>query len=291
MAQTPRTSSSHNRLALLTREVEALQAALAKPEEHVPWYKEQSKVVSVIALSVSLLSLGFSFWNTRNQNILTAQSALPATLEKIAQARVEMVKLQESNISPAAKTAIYSTYNGELVFLTHYAVSLFRDRLNGDVDNVTSVELAHIAFELAASNDYAQAREFAEVAEQKARTIIDRAAALRLRGNIEYAIGDVDAARSFYARAVDIFETGDFADADLNTRAYYNINTNIMWAQSERNLNNVDQWRTRAAAAIAEAQRLPCGLYRSSMERYIQEQLAVPILQKCSNAVSPIKNP
>src|SRR5260221_11531356 len=174
-----------------------------------------------------------------------------------------------SNAGPSPDTVkdqIAKIYNGEIAFLAKHALAVYEDRLYGDSywfgNNATSAEVANLGYDLANINDYAQASHLAQSAEKTAASLIDRTAAYRLQAMLDFGTSTgknsgIKNGREQYARAITIFNEKDYADADIFTRAYYNINTHLNWAQSEATANNPVDAFNQAQLAMNEADSLP----------------------------------
>lgn len=220
------------RLEEMKGDIEALQGA--KKDVPKPWYKTIPTVISMTAL---LFSFGTTYVSNRRiaaQDIQSRRQELRSLLQRLSVLPKEMAEVGKKYQDDAGSAAFVSGYiNQENALLARNAAEIAKKLPQ---DAVSATDFYAIAVALQNSYDLMGAQEFLGYSIATSPDFNTEIAALRVRANLKYLLGDADAGRLEFQRALEIFSK--HPQYDPYTRTSTNVQTEVSWAISEANINS-----------------------------------------------------
>ncbi len=215
--------------------VEAAGGA-APPSESVPWYRSISTVISVTALAFSFGTTAVSYRRAEMQDVQSSRQELRGILQRLSAIPREMLDATKKyQGDPGAITGMSQLYNQESTVLSRQAGEIVK-RLPKNVVSATECYAIAVAFQT--SYNLAAAKEFLQMALDKANNFNDEIGAVRSSGFLEFLTGQPQAGRVRYQQALNIF--AKYPNYDPYTVASTNISTELFWGGSEAAAGNFD---------------------------------------------------
>jgi hypothetical protein len=181
------------------QEVDALQVAAMRTT--APWYKQAAVVVSAMALLFSFGTTYVSYRHTESQDVQASRTELRSILQRLSALPRENAELQDKyKLDPAVLAGLSGMMNQENSILSSQAVEV-AERIS---DKVTATESYAIAMALQNSYQAARSAEFLRHAIDKATDMNADVSAVRAYGGYLFAVGQAEAGRQQFAKAVDI---------------------------------------------------------------------------------------
>ena len=223
-------------LDTMKSEIDALQVQVMKGT--APWYKQIPVVVSLL---VSVMALGFSFWtNERSENRIERQDqhALRAELRGLVQ-RLSALPKENFELSRTYATdgealrLLTGLTNTENVVLAQQAAELI-GQLPGQV---SSLEYYATAYALTlGGGQTSEAIRLLSEGLKVAHDPISEGTLLRQYAGTLFSIGEAEAGREKWQRALDVF--GKYPERNALSIASSRAFTEMAWAAAELGLGN-----------------------------------------------------
>jgi tetratricopeptide (TPR) repeat protein len=219
-------------LLTLKKEVDALQIAVH--EQRTPWYKSTSTLLSIVALLFSFGTTFVSYKRTESQDLQGTRVELRGLLQRLAalpRENIETAKKYEADASAIA--TIGGFINQENALLARQAAEIVRKL---PPEYVSATEYHAIGVALQNAYNVESAKDLFTKAIDVSNDLNDRVGALRMRANLLFIMGQPDAGRVDYQRALNVFS--DFNKSPYNdyTKRSTHIWTELAWAYSEANI-------------------------------------------------------
>ena len=207
--------------------VEAAGDAAASPP--VPWYRNISTVISVSALAFSFGTTFVSYHRTKLQDIQSSRQELRGILQRLSAIPREMLDATKKYAGdPSSITGISQLYNQESTMLSRQAGEIVK-RLPQGVVSATEYYAIAVAFQT--SYNLAAAKEFLQLATEKANNFNDEIGAIRSGAYLEFLTGQPQSGRVKFQQALNIF--AKYPNYDPFTVASTHISTELYWGGSE----------------------------------------------------------
>ena len=252
------------RIGTMQSEIDALQIAILGQKK--PWYKEVPIMVSVAALLFSFSTTYVSYRRTEVQDIQNRRGELRGLLQRLAALPKENVEVTKKYAGDPATVNLLAGYvNQENELLARQAAEVAK-RL--PKETVSSTEYYGIGLALGNSYDLQNEKVFLKLSEETAEDFNTEIAALRTVGNLEFIMGQPEAGRVEYQKALGIFSK--YKGYDPFTITSTDIWTELAWANSEGGMG------TRAAAGqhIENAEHLLANLPMGPTSDMVRLQVA-----------------
>jgi hypothetical protein len=201
----------------------------ASPSQSLPWYRNISTVLSVTALAFSFGTTAVSYRRTELQDVQASRTELRGILQRLSAIPREMLDASKKYAGdPTSITGISQLYNQESTMLSRQAGEIVK-RLPKGVVSATEYYAIAVAFQT--SYNLSAAKEFLQLATEKANNFNDEIGAVRSSGYLEFLTGQPQAGRVKYQQALNIF--AKYPNYDPFTVASTNISTELFWGGSE----------------------------------------------------------
>jgi tetratricopeptide (TPR) repeat protein len=238
----------------LKKEVDALQIAML--EQRTPWYKNISIILSVVALLFSFGTTFVSYIRTQNQDIQSQRVELRGLLQRLAALPRENVEVRKKYIGDSASIASISGFIGQESTLLSRQAAEIANRIPAEYISATEYYAIGLALKNAAIND--SAMTFFAKAIDTSKDLNDRVSALRTRASLLFKVGQPNAGRVEYQKALNVFSEINNIYDDYTKRSTH-IYTEMSWAFDESSIGSKDS----ALQHIENAERYLSGLIPS----------------------------
>lgn len=269
----------------LRRNIEVLKSRI---DSEVPWYREASTIVAILALIFSLSTTAVSYSKAKEQEYISSRAELRSIMERLSDLPAKHLQLQKDyEENPTLAAQLSGQVNSDNLALSNLADAVIR-RIEGTSagkGKILDIELLSVATSLTSSFQHEKAKALLEMAQDRARDATTAAGIMRsLAGNYMYS-NDIVAARRYMGKAREIYSNDIFKnDAPIN-QAVTNATTEIQWANMEMMLSDCAE----AGKHLKEGKRLVVTLPPS----LVAQQLTAQVVESRANLVncSPIKLP
>ena len=235
----------------LKAEVDALQVAVMG--QRTPWYRNTSTLISVLALLFSFGTTFVSYTRTKAQDIQNARIELRGLLQRLSVLPRDNFELTKKySDDPGAVSQLSSYLNQENALLARQAAEM---ALRIPRDYVSATEYYAVAVALQAAYNNERANEFLRLAIDSSKDFSDKIAALRAHANLLFVVGQLEAGRAEYGKALKIFEV--YPAYNEYTRNSTNVWTELAWAYAEAGAGSSESAMRHIADAEKDAAALP----------------------------------
>jgi len=268
-------------VALLREQVSLLQIASA--EKKKPFWQTPTNIVSALAFVFSLGTTAVSYVRTSRAEVHAARVELRGLLSRLAMLPREFAEnAKKYETDASTRDLVGGQINQENSLLARQAAEIAA-RL--PLDQMTATEAYSIGWALMGSLDNAGARVWAGRAiDTPGVGVNDLTAALRMRANLGFIMGQPEAGRVDYQRALKVFSDKTANDyTDFTIRSFH-ITTEIGWALSECGIGNVGGY----AQHLAEAEKLLAGIPFSPGYNQVAGPLMALRAQPCMPQGAPL---
>src|SRR5208337_919116 len=205
-------------------------------------------LISGVALLFSFGTTYVSYRRTKAQDLQDMRQELRGLLQRLAALPRENVEAQEKYAKDPSLVSLLGGYiNQENALLSTQAAEVAKKLPKG---TVSSTEYYSIGVALGNSYDLQNQKAFLKLSVETATDFNTEIAALRTMGNLEFIMGQPDAGRVEYQKALGIFSK--YQGYDPFTMTNTNIFTELAWANSEANMGK----RAAADQHIENAEHL-----------------------------------
>jgi tetratricopeptide (TPR) repeat protein len=226
------------------REFDELQLQAAKARQ--PWYRDPTKMVSVAAFLLSLISAVMGGYRRHQEDIHNARTELTDVIQRLSAIQREQTRMPEERGEEVSASFTY-----ELMLLTHHAEDVMR-RIPG---HVTTLEYLLVANSLRDMNDFRRARELYGRAREVAKTYEEEARALRSQALQAFEENDEEAGRRLFQESIDIGHSKYAGELAANVQ-FSEMGAYIRWSQAELYYaHNCEEARKRVQAGYALLQQ------------------------------------
>ena len=234
-------------LQLLKKEVDALQVAVFS--EKAPWFRSSSTIISIIALLFSFGTTFVSYARTQSQDIQSSRIELRGLLQRLAslpKENMELAKKYEND--PLAVASASGFINSENALLARQAAEVIQ-RIPAEY--VSSTEYMSVGIALQNSYNIDGAMVLFTRAVDESKDLSDRVSALRQRANLLFLMGQPEAGRVDYQRALNVFSGSANVYNDFIMKSTH-IWTELGWASAEAGIGQQDTAMQHIAAAQSQ---------------------------------------
>ncbi|MCB0191327.1 MAG: hypothetical protein KDJ65_05230 [Anaerolineae bacterium] len=226
--------SIDNTITLLRDQIDTLQIKFAERGKH--WSREPSLIISVLALSISVVFSIIGLRQTFAEDIEGKQETLRQTVVELTEIQSEMAQIaQQYSGNPLLYREANVNLNTRRAVLLDTAETLVEE-LGDSVDPST---LLSLAWQFQIDGRLEETREFANKAFDLSKSVLLQSAALKGIGSSYMTTGspihDLEQGRDALRRSTELFES---RDNDLDR---FNLADNLLyWANLER-MNGEEQ--------------------------------------------------
>lgn len=230
--------------------VEAAEDSAAKSSQ--PWYRNISTVISVSAFAFSFGTTFVSYHRTKLQDIQASRTELRGILQRLSAIPREMLEATKKYAGDAnAIQGVSQLYNQESTMLSRQASEIVK-RLPTGVVSATEYYAIAVAFQN--SYNLVAAKEYLQLAGEKANNLNDEIGAVRSSGYLDFITGQPQEGRVKFQQALNIFSK--YPNYDSYTVASTHTLTELFWGNSEAVAGQFDL----AMQHAANAERIVAGL-------------------------------
>jgi len=223
--------------------------------KRTPWYRNLSTTIALMALLFSFGTTYVSYTRSEAQDRQSMRAELRGLLQRLSNISRDNLELPKKySADPVAVGAISGLLNQENALLSRQAAELAKRLPRG---SVSATEYISIAAALQNSYNLEGAREFFGYAIESASDFNDKITALRSKGNLLFIMGQAEAGREEYQKALNIFST--FPGYSDFTQKVTNMQTELAWAYSEAGAGLKYQANQHINAAESYVPKLPPG--------------------------------
>ena len=260
-------SKTEEQLDSIKKEVDALQIEIMQPKT---WYRDAPTIISLLAVVFSLSTALASYWQVENQNRLSARSELRGLIQRLTSMPKEQAELYKAYSTDAATLGnLTSNWNTEYVLLASQAKEL-ADRIPNDISAPE-----YYAIVQALINNQQGGSDaipiLVDAGLKVSRDINTELALTRSKANYKFMVGDIEAGRETYQRAIDLVDKYD-TSSDL-ARSHH-AHTRMVWANSEYMSGNCDRAKKISDEAINEISDIPSNPFIDSLKGQINSAKA-----------------
>jgi hypothetical protein len=233
----------------------------------LPWYRSISTVISVTALAFSFGTTFVSYHRTKLQDIQASRTELRGLLQRLSAIPREMLDASKKYAGdPGAITGMSQMYNQESTMLSRQAGEIVK-RLPKGVVSATEYYAIAVAFQT--SYNLAAAKEFLQLATEKANNFNDEIGAIRSSGYLEFLTGQPQAGRVKFQQALNIF--AKYPNYDPFTVASTHISTELFWGGSEATVGEFQLATQHADNAERIVEGLPASVGTDQLKGQIEQ--------------------
>jgi len=255
--------------------------AAASPS--VPWYRNISTVISVTALAFSFGTTFVSYHRTKLQDIQASRQELRGILQRLSAIPREMLDATKKYAAdPTSITGISQLYNQESTLLSRQAGEIVK-RLPKGVVSATEYYAIAVAFQT--SYNLAAAKEFLQMAMEKANNFNDEIGAIRSSAYMEFLTGQPQAGRVKFQQALNIF--AKYPNYDPFTVASTHISTELFWGGSEAVTGEFQLATQHADNAEKIVESLPPSMGADQLKGQIEQAREQFVRAATPGAVAP----
>jgi len=229
------------RYEILKKEVDSIQIQLG--QEHGPWYKKPSNLISVIALLFSFGTTIVSYINSHNEDIRANHREAMALIQRITKLPSENFELMQKYKDSGPGQSLSGMISQENVLLATQATNLVKRY----PDTFSATEFFAIATALANSNIVDKVPYLFKTAIEKAETSNEYNSATRSYAFFLYSKGDYTEGKKYYEMALSVWYK--FPERNMYIVNSTDLTTLMYWSQAELMANNVKE----AEKLIAQA--------------------------------------
>ena len=232
-----------------------------------------SILISVVAVTVSCLALGFTIWNETKKETTTLRQSLTDVLEQITDIDREAAEFQATlSLPDEQKDSTSFSFMNRKFLLLRQAEELYKKL--GDKTTVADDALISVAY--FGVGEFKEAESHMKGALEKAKTRIVRASVLRSLATLAVARGDHSQATELYDKALQ--EIG-IPKNDMENN--FKMKTNLFKVDHAIARNDYDSAATSLEELVVDFQNLGCTSGRSQwfMKIYPMVQMLAPHLE------------
>jgi len=247
---------------LLKQEVDTLQIEVAASK--LPWYRNTSNIVAILALLFSFGTTVVSYLNSINQDKIEARREARTLIQRTTKLPIENLRLLNEFRDLPEGHQLSGFINQENILLASQVAELVRTY----EESFTSTEFFAVATALAQSALVEDLPYFYEKAIQKANNANDYATATRAYAAYLCSSGQVDEGRSYFVKSEKVWD--QFPSNNIYVTHSINVTTYMFWSQTEGFLlGNC----SRANELIELAQEAANNLLASSFKQSLLYQI------------------
>jgi tetratricopeptide (TPR) repeat protein len=279
-AEPQRSNDIEARLDRIDQELGMLQIEALRPRPSRPWFRDPNTLTAVLSTIAGLLAFLLSFTTTffqyqqnQQQNIHDARTELRGLILRLSALPRENIVYQQTVTDTLAFSQISSLNQAENAVLAKQAAEIMATI----PDHVTASEYLLVSNAMLNSSLPDQALELLGRAALVVRDANDGVAVLRSQGRINMLLGNVEAGREAFRRALAIFDT--FPTTSALYRDTTNAQTELNWAETEFSQGNCAE----AKAHFQKAEALARSLTNQSVPNQILRQIDAsrPYIEQC----------
>lgn len=248
------------RLDLLGVEVDQIQTEMNRPRR---WYSDASVMIALLALLFSLGTTLFAYYQNSQQQVGAYKTELRDIITRISAIPRDYTVYTQTYTDPTTLSLLNGYLQAENAMLAKRAMEI-SSRIP---EEITSSEYLLIGQSLFNSNVTEETLQVYDKAIQRATNSSDLVAALKAKANLQILLGEVDAGRNTYQRALQVFER-----LPVSNEFYRNSThalTHMNWAASEYIIGECENVRLH----LAEAQKFVDLLRPENSAEFFRQQL------------------
>lgn len=236
---------------ILKKEVDSLQIQLS--QEHGPWYKKTSTLISIIALIFSFGTTIISYINAHHEDVRANHREAMAIIQRLTKLPIENFELMQKHKGSGPGEALATLINQENILLATQAGNL----LARYPDSFNSAEFCAIANALVNSNITGIVPSLFKNAIEKANNSDHYQVATRSYAAYLYSKDDYTEGKKFWEMALNVWEK--YPEKNRHIVHSTDFLTLLYWANSELMTNNVREAEKLIGMAREKLSQLPSG--------------------------------
>lgn len=238
--------------------------AKSEAASEVAWYKKPATIISIVALSFSFGTTGFSYYNSHNEEVLANRRDVRSILERLSTLPIDNYELMEKYKDKATGQALSGMLNQENVLLATQAAEL----IERFPKSFTSTEYYAIAYALASSNIMSKVPTMFQHAIDTATSSNDLNTADRGYAAYLYSKGEYSEGKRLYNEALNVWSK--FPERNAYVVNSVDLLTLMYWSQSDYTAGE----KSDALAHLTEARKkltlLSPGPYTDTLRAQIE---------------------
>ncbi len=244
------------------QEIDALQIEAAKA--HRPWYRDATVMVALLALLFSFGTTVVSYYRTTQQDVHDSRAELRTLLQRLNVLPRENLELG-SKYDATTAVQLSSMINAENSLIVDQAAQIVARISN----HVTTTECLMVARALTQAGRHFESDRLHKQAFDASQTPFDEMAACRSYAQLKFTLGDVQAGREYYQKALEVFQKSPSQVPYL--AEWSDAWTESYWATDElnrQNLTEATQYLKKSSALMA---KLPQGLASEQVNAQLKD--------------------
>tara|TARA_B100001964_G_scaffold217328_1_gene257289 strand:- start:769 stop:1581 length:813 start_codon:yes stop_codon:yes gene_type:complete len=223
-----RSNSLENQVALLKKEVDALQVESMSSKK--PWYREVVTLVAFAALLFSFGTTAVSYYRTALQDIRASRIELGKLIKEITSIPEKHTKMLINFKEPLTIAELSAQLNNRNLVLAKQAASVIEKIENSTFGrgSVLDVEYTAVATALGNSMQFDKAKVYHEEAAKRSNNPALEAGTIRAQAGVALAKGNADQMRVLMQKAKEIFSDSRFQSAAKITKDVTNATTELL---------------------------------------------------------------
>jgi len=253
------------KIEVMKEEIDALQISFMK--EKTPWYKNVSTLIAMLALIFSFGTTFISYLHIREQDIQNSKSELRSMLQRLTSLPKENFEIQKKFMDDPVGTGLLGGYiNQENTILSRQTLDLIKSLPQ---DRITAIEFFSTAQALMNAYDIINALECYQKSVEVSNDFNTELAARRGYANLLLYTRKLEEGRQQYESAINIFSR--YKGYNRIIQIASNLETELLWAQSEANNNFKDKARIHVEKASGYLKDLPENQLKEGLKRKINQ--------------------
>jgi len=222
-----RSNSLENQVALLKKEVDALQVESMPSKK--PWYREVVTLVAFAALLFSFGTTAVSYYRTALQDVRASRIELGKLIKEITSIPEKHAKMLINFKEPLTIAELSAQLNNRNLVLAKQESSVIEKIENSTFGRgaVLDVEYTAVATALGNSMQFDKAKVYHEEAAKRSNNPALEAGTIRAQAGVALAKGNADQMRVLMQKAKEIFSDSRFQSAAKITKDVTNATTEL----------------------------------------------------------------
>jgi hypothetical protein len=220
----------------VTEEIGRLKERIGQISKKKPWYKIPSNLVSLIALTLSIVTSFYSFTKAQHDDYVSSRLELRTLLTNMIEMNQDFEEVKANyKDTPEIIGFLSAHYNTKNAILSKQSMAVV-DRLENSKlgeNSVLDVEYVAIGHSLLNSQLVSDAKRFFDNGILRATDSVTLAGAIRSRAQISLLKNDIGEMRGLMHQALEIYENPEYMNDPLFLKNMTNGSTYLQWAEGE----------------------------------------------------------
>lgn len=248
---------------------EEIRIIKTQVESKLPWYRNASTIVAILALAFSFGTTIVSYSKAKDQEYIASRIELRSIMKRLSELPVEHTEmLDKYKNEPTIAAQLSGQLNAENLSLSNQADAIIA-RIEGTEagkGKILDVEYITVANALSLSFQHEKARKLMQEGYNRARDATTAAGALRSLASIALYFNEIELARNYMKEARSIYEKLEYKNDPVINKKVTNATTEIQWANMEYLLSNCENSKSHLESGLKLIQFIPPSSIRGQLE-------------------------